>query len=131
MSTKKTEHYGLHVWEPGDDFLREEFNENFAFLDKMLAEKFVAGVYIGDGTAVKKVELGFTPAAVLCVPEKSPMVNGSQVNGGLALEGAPVRGRENLPVVEIVEGGFCLYYEYSSSGTMGANSGVQHYIAFR
>ena len=33
MSTNKTPNYNLHAWEPGDDFLRREFNENFAALD--------------------------------------------------------------------------------------------------
>ena len=131
MSTNKTAHYGLHAWVAGDDFLRAEMNENFALLDGALGGKVVTGIYTGTGAAMSMVELGFTPIAVLCIPEKDSMVKGSTVNGGLALVGEPVRGRENLPVVEIVEGGFRLYYEYSSYGTIGANSGLQHYIAFR
>ena len=33
MSTNKSEHLGLHLWEPEDDFLRTEFNENFTAID--------------------------------------------------------------------------------------------------
>lgn len=36
MSTKKTQNYNLHSWEPGDDFLRSEFNDNFTALDQNL-----------------------------------------------------------------------------------------------
>ncbi len=30
VSQNQTECFGLHLWEAGDDFLREEFNENAA-----------------------------------------------------------------------------------------------------
>ena len=33
MSTNKSEHLKLHLWEPEDDFLRTEFNENFEAID--------------------------------------------------------------------------------------------------
>lgn len=33
MSSNKTEHLNLHAWEPMDQFVREEFNENFAHID--------------------------------------------------------------------------------------------------
>ncbi len=33
MSTNKSEHLNLHLWEPEDDFLRTEFNENFEKID--------------------------------------------------------------------------------------------------
>lgn len=36
MSTKKTRNYQLHQWEPADNFLRAEFNENFTKLDAVL-----------------------------------------------------------------------------------------------
>lgn len=71
MSTNKTQNYGLHAWEPGDDFLREEFNENFAALD---AAVFVADVVVGTYTGTMQpgytaveqdIELGFKPRAVI------------------------------------------------------------------
>ena len=33
MSTNKSAHLNLHLWEPEDDFLRTEFNENFEKID--------------------------------------------------------------------------------------------------
>ena len=37
-----TEHYQLHQWVPTDDFLRTDFNTDFANIDAALGEK--AGV---------------------------------------------------------------------------------------
>ena len=45
-----TEHYGLHQWEPGDSFLRTDFNEDFWKIDAALgraenkAERALAGL---------------------------------------------------------------------------------------
>lgn len=74
MSTNKTEHYGLHAWEPGDDFVRAEFNENFAKLDAALASlaqglgdklELVTGSYTGDGKSYHSIPLGFRPRLVM------------------------------------------------------------------
>ena len=50
MSTNKTQNYALHTWEPEDDFLREEFNQNFAAIDAILKGKaeMVFGTYTGN-----------------------------------------------------------------------------------
>ncbi len=44
-----TEHYHLHQWEPEDNFLRTDFNEDFRVLDKALALKpeILSGSYTG------------------------------------------------------------------------------------
>lgn len=42
MSTNKSEHLKLHLWEPEDDFLRTEFNENFSALDGAVAGETAA-----------------------------------------------------------------------------------------
>ena len=71
-----TEHYQLHQWEPTDDFLRTDFNTDFAKIDAALGEKAdaatlaekcgaVTGTYIGDGAASKAINLGFSPKAVI------------------------------------------------------------------
>lgn len=39
MSSGKTEHYQLHLWEPEDTFVRVEFNENNQRVDAALAAK--------------------------------------------------------------------------------------------
>ena len=36
MATNYTEHYGLCQWEPGDKFIREEFNQDFLKIDTVL-----------------------------------------------------------------------------------------------
>ena len=61
-----TEHYQLHQWVPEDDFLRTDFNEDFAKIDAALEGKpeIVTGSYIGHG-GTREVSLGFEPAAVV------------------------------------------------------------------
>ena len=84
MSTNQTASYQLHLWAPGDDFLREEFNENFEALDD--AARVVYGVYIGDGTNGRAILLGFAPKAVLV--ERASGVRDQYVQaGGLAMPG--------------------------------------------
>ena len=60
MSTSKTQNYNLHAWEPSDDFLRAEINENFAALDAVLGGKgtVVLGSYQGNNTTPRRIELG-------------------------------------------------------------------------
>lgn len=74
MSTNKTEHYALHAWVAGDDFLRSEFNENFAAIDNLLGGlpeikklKVAMGSYMGDEKNPRAIELGFRPKVVLVV----------------------------------------------------------------
>lgn len=81
-----TQNYGLHQWEPGDDFLRTDFNQDFAKIDtavkgletavnKKLEEKATvqqltqglgakAELYVGSVMGTKDVtvvNLGFRP----------------------------------------------------------------------
>ena len=48
-----TEHYQLHQWEPGDAFLRTDFNEDLEKIDTAIAERgdchIVYGIYVGTG----------------------------------------------------------------------------------
>ena len=62
MSTNKTQNYALHTWEPEDDFLREEFNQNFAAIDAILKGKaeVVFGTYTGNN-AEQTSSVGFRP----------------------------------------------------------------------
>ena len=71
-----TEHYQLHQWEPPDDFLRTDFNTDFAKIDAALGEKAdaaalaekcgaVTGTYTGDGAGSRTISLGFAPRAVI------------------------------------------------------------------
>ncbi len=77
MSTQ-TEHLGLHQWEAGDDFLRSDFNEDFAKIDagvkaadagvaeaKALATRApVSGTYDALGSQPVHVSVGFRPRLV-------------------------------------------------------------------
>ncbi len=73
-----TEHYQLHQWEPSDNFLRTDFNQDFARIDtgiraaKAQAERLErekaeisTGAYTGDNAASRTIHLGFRPRAVL------------------------------------------------------------------
>ena len=77
-----TTNYGLHQWEVSDDFLRTDFNTDFAKIDAALGEKadgedlaevenlaegkcrVVAGSYTGSGTSERTITLGFRPKVV-------------------------------------------------------------------
>lgn len=124
MSAQKTEHYQLHQWDPGDDFLRAEFNENFAALDKSV--RIVFGSYTGDGAAERTISLGFTPKAVLLLTSHGTTWGGREVYGGLALTDHPSKATYNqtVPVVKIVPGGFQVYV---FDGTFYVKSNVTNY----
>ena len=119
-----TTNYGLHQWEASDDFLRTDFNTDFAKIDAALGEKAdaaalaekcgaVTGTYIGDGAASKAINLGFSPKAVilrehLSSPCFAP-AGGTDVVDSYA---------EKL-VMELSSQGFTVHYQTYS---IGANS---------
>lgn len=89
MSTNKTENYGLHAWEPGDDFMRTEFNENFQKLDAALAGlqsslgnklEIVTGSYTGNDAATRTITLGFRPKLVIVVTRDGLTYTGYDVH---------------------------------------------------
>ena len=52
-----TEHYGLHQWVPEDDFLRTDFNADFALIDTALAGLAAADSAQTSALAAAKTEL--------------------------------------------------------------------------
>lgn len=74
MSTNKTQNYQLHRWEPEDDFLRQEFNENFAIIDGQLL-RVIIGQYTGEQasttTTQQYITLGWKPKVVFVISEGS------------------------------------------------------------
>ena len=106
---------------------------------------FVAGFYLGDGARDRKIDLGFTPSAVLVVSEwgfaslKEPGHN--HTLGGLAVPGfivGAVHGSGwawiNGSALMIVEGGFRVNYYVNTAGYSAEtnHSGSNYsYIAFR
>ena len=63
----KTTNYQLPKWEKTDRIQMKDFNDMTATLDAALAAKsrVACGVYTGDGTASRTIDLDFTPKAVL------------------------------------------------------------------
>ena len=130
-----TEHYHLHQWEPEDNFLRTDFNEDFRVLDKALALKpeILSGSYTGDDARSRDISLGVSPRAVLVVRQDGAMQSDRYTYGGLALQGAPVTMRDgNLVEItssgirvargDLIEGRF--YADANRSGM------IYYYIAF-
>lgn len=136
MSTKRTENYQLHAWEPGDDFLLAEINENFAALDDGV--RMATGTYEGVSSKtnediVSSIDLGFTPKAVLVFNNWGMTGYERTTFGGLALPGAWV-GDSGHFAVKITEGGFQVRSgSGGSTNSMSANSVYYsyHYIALR
>ena len=91
-----TEHYHLHQWEPEDNFLRTDFNEDFRVLDKALALK--------PEILSRGISLGVSPRAVFVVRQDGAMQSDMYTYGGLALQGAPVTMRDGN-LVEITSSG--------------------------
>ena len=63
-----TEHYHLHQWEPEDNFLRTDFNEDFQKIDSALAAipVVITGSYMGTGAAeVIHYHLGQRPKLLI------------------------------------------------------------------
>ena len=62
-----TQNYQLHQWEAGDDFLRTDFNEDFAKIDGALMKnaKISVGSYQGTGTSgadsIRTLTVDFKP----------------------------------------------------------------------
>lgn len=80
-----TEHYGLHQWDPEDNFLRTDFNTDFQKIDEALSGtakvllgkvELIVAIYLGNGEETNTVELGFSPVAVI-------ISNDGQLSGGI------------------------------------------------
>ena len=120
MSTNKTKNYQLHAWEPGDDFLLAEINENFAALDDGV--RMATGTYEGVSSKtnediVSSIDLGFTPKAVFISRQRSDhpdcliLITQSET--------------KNM-YLRIVEGGF----RHICNNGYTAYGGTYHFIAF-
>ena len=61
-----TPNLGLHQWQPGDSFLRTDFNSDFSRIDGAVP-RMVSGTYAGDGGTSHKITLGFKPKFLLLI----------------------------------------------------------------
>ena len=110
----------------GDDFLREEFNENFAKLDGEAAW-VVFGSYVGAYESAKqtvsRIELGFQPKAVMVVPERGSCSNsGGRSYDGIAGPGIPAIGE----ALAVDESGFSV--KNYSTGSLYLNEITRKYL---
>ena len=124
-----TSNYQLHQWEPTDDFLRTDFNADFAKIDaaikgvetdikQKLAEKIemIIGSYSGNG-AQQSITLGFRPKAVI-IPT-------GQVYSAIAVD------FKGLQMLNIIDNGFQVEYFEGHAFTVNAEGYSYNYLAFR
>ena len=132
MSSHKTQQFQLHVWEPEDDFLRSEFNENFSRLDSQI-QRIVTGTYTGDGAASRVISLGFRPQAVLLMDQTGMIHNATYTRGGLALDGFDVvYSAGSTVILSVVENGFQVMNQVNNDKISSNKSGlVYHYLALK
>ena len=153
MASHQTTNFQLCQWEADDEVLRTDFNsdnlkiENALSAIKMVADvaftpensPIAAGSYVGNGAVKRKIELGFTPKAVLVMRRDGLSVvlgGGYSYYGGLAVAGSDANTEGNKTgttwndeetVIAITEGGF-----YVNSGTWihtNTSGDTYHYIA--
>ena len=112
-----TKNYQLNQWEPADRVLRTDFNEDNRKIDAALhtmqgaLPELVLGTYTGDGSAVRTVDLGFTPQAIYVTAMDGSAFRyrsgGSEFTGGFALNGHPCYDfLKHRLVLSICENGF-------------------------
>ncbi len=130
MSSQKTEHYQLHQWQPSDEVLREEFNQNFSRLDTALGERIVTGSYVGDGTKDRLISLPFTPQAVILATNYAEMYHHPRTAGGIFTAEHQLTSNEgNSMAAKVVENGIIVTFNDAYSFT-NWNNRTFYYIAF-
>lgn len=147
---KQTANYQLNQWEGTDRVSRADFNADNAKIDAAIKAAADSGAniacssYTGDGEALRTINLGFTPRAVLVCNRSGAMYlratggTGATVHylyGGLAINGYPVVANQNTgvtPALEIVDGGFRVAYGVavgSMSNYTNYDGTIYHYVA--
>ena len=84
-----TENFGLHQWIPEDDFLRSDFNADFAKIDQALAAaateadltelrtrvngkcELLTGSFLGNGAETRSINIGDRPLALAICSEQN------------------------------------------------------------
>ena len=128
-----TEHYGLHQWESTDDFLRTDFNADFAAIDGALGAKceMTVGSYVGDGEESRTISLPFQPQAVLLTNSEGETYRFPETTGGLALAGHPLASYQyGDPCLAVAGSGFQVGQSDRYVNT-NATGMAYHYAAFR
>ncbi|MCI8538185.1 MAG: hypothetical protein HFF18_05915 [Oscillospiraceae bacterium] len=150
MSTNKSQNLKLHLWDPEDNFLRAEFNENFAAIDAAVATAktelsaqiqtaqqtantaraeaavlpYATGVYTGNGYG-QFIELGFRPSIVI-IGEYHDTSDSSYAIGLCSLHGLQSAG------ISIRDTGFEVAVQLSRKyPATNLQRQTYYYIAFR
>ena len=144
----------LHQWEPGDHFLRTDFNEDFAKIDAALGARptqtsldsqlaavnqsvsTVAGrvevrigSYVGNGADSRTINVGFKPKAVFT--QGASVLTGSNIiTGALALENSPAKSN-GTAILTVTASGFTVYSPSTSYRHMNDKSKIYFYLAFK
>jgi len=139
MPSNYTPNYQLNQWEADDRVLRTDFNADNEKIDAALAAlakgtpKIRAGWFLGDGKSSQKVELDFSPDAVITFCSDPPSRSGGSLYGGVAVVGSwPQMKSGSTPYngLKIHQTGFTVW-ENSSVNIHCNMSGVEYaYIAF-
>ena len=138
MASNYTTNYQLNQWAKSDRIMMDDFNADNQKIDAALAAKsrVACGVYTGDGTASRTIDLDFTPKAVLVLSAKYLLASTDNTTryGGLALTGHPVYACDDtrLPVVSVTENGFIVTKEsityFSKNYAANSNTNGDNYL---
>ncbi len=152
MSTNHTPNYQLSQWEPDDQFLRADFNEDNAKIDAALKAKadasalaavastipkIAAGKYVGDGAESREIVVGFRPKFVLVVGQMGRLTEfvagHTDGYGGAAVDGSPSIAYYSYPqnILEITQNGFLVFSKENrgSFAYTNSNNSIMHYLA--
>ena len=153
-----TANYKLHQWEPEDNFLRTDFNEDFQKIDTALqgleSKKadtttlnskistvtsrlstqesrtyYVVGTFDGNGAASRDISLGFAPKAVFVEHNYGNRTINGVTYGGLAVTGSPLISNGQT-AMELTTNGFRVY-STSPTPQLNQNKVRYNYIAFK
>ena len=140
MATNASEHLGLHLWEPTDQVLRTEFNQNWTKIDTAVnaaqetaeaaqsaAEQrpYVIGSYTGNG-GTQSITLGFQPSFVIITAQPA----NSRDTAFIAVSG----GSEAASTLSFTETGFTVMVtptSYETYPLTNQNGTFYHYLALR
>ena len=143
MAANHTENYNLNLWEPSDDFLRTEFNENTQKIDAAIkaegdartagdaglataiAQKatIVVGSYYGtfpSTDSFRTITLGVRPKLVLVVSDRSFTQEIGMACG---------TGTMNKNMLEITDTGFIVGSKNDASPSLNLNGNNYFYLA--
>lgn len=140
MATNHTTNYALNLWEPQDDFLREEFNENAQKIDAALTAhdtalakrgncRIITGSYVGNGEYGKNHPTTITfPKQPIFVFVMSPSFFTCLIYG-FELASSTSYHFYGQPLTLTWSGNKLTYYATDQYGQMNENGVTTRYIA--